>query len=50
MKKLKKLTRAQKKVLAKEGFNSEDYLLERTLPDGFLFYNKNNGVLIALSK
>lgn len=41
MKKLKKLTREQKKFLEKEGFNYNDFLIERASPELYVFYNKH---------
>lgn len=41
MKKLKKLTRDQKKFLEKEGFNHNDFLIERATPEEYVFYNKH---------
>lgn len=40
MKKLKKLTREQKKFLEKEGVNPNDFLIERATPEEYVFYNK----------
>lgn len=45
MKKLKKLTRQQKIFLAKQGLDPLDFLLERTLVDGYVFYNRHSKVL-----
>lgn len=40
MKKLKKLTRDQKKFLEKERLNPNDFLIERATPGEYVFYNK----------
>ena len=40
LKKLKKLTREQKKFLEKEGVNPNDFLIERATPEEYVFYNK----------
>lgn len=40
MKKLKKLTRDQKKFLEKERLNPNDFLIERATPEEYVFYNK----------
>ena len=40
LKKLKKLTRDQKKFLEKEGLNPNDFLIERATPGEYVFYNK----------
>lgn len=40
LKKLKKLTRDQKKFLEKEGLNPNDFLIERATPEEYVFYNK----------
>ena len=45
MKKLKKLTREQKKFLLNEGFDPNDFLVERATPDEFVFYNIHTKVL-----
>lgn len=39
MKKLKKLTRNQKEFLAEQGYNPDDFLLERKDAWNFVFYN-----------
>lgn len=45
MKKLKKLTREQKKFLINEGLNPADFLVERATPENFIFYNTHTKVL-----
>ena len=40
MKKLKKLTRDQKKFLEKEGLDPNNFLIERATPEEYVFYNK----------
>nr|DAJ63201.1 MAG TPA: hypothetical protein [Caudoviricetes sp.]DAV30385.1 MAG TPA: hypothetical protein [Caudoviricetes sp.] len=40
LKKLKKLTREQKKFLEKEGVNPNVFLIERATPEEYVFYNK----------
>ena len=45
LKKLKKLTRDQKKFLEKEGVNHNDFLIERATPEEYLFYNKHTEAL-----
>lgn len=45
MKKLKKLTREQKKFLINEGLNPADFLVERATPENFIFYNIHTKVL-----
>lgn len=45
MKKLKKLTREQKKFLINEGLNPADFLVERATPEKFIFYNIHTKVL-----
>lgn len=38
LKKLKKLTRGQKKFLEKEGVNPNDFLIERATPEEYVFF------------
>ncbi|WP_394899420.1 DUF6906 family protein [Clostridium paraputrificum] len=45
MKKLKKLTRDQKKFLKEERLNPDDFLIERATPEEYVFYNKHTEVL-----
>ena len=45
MKKLKKLTRGQKKFLEKEGVNPNDFLIERSTPEEYVFFNKHTEAL-----
>lgn len=45
MKKLKKLTRDQKKFLEKERLNPNDFLIERASPELYVFYNKHTKAL-----
>lgn len=45
MKKLKKLTREQKKFLEKERLNPNDFLIERATPEEYVFYNKHTEAL-----
>lgn len=45
MKKLKKLTREQKKFLIVEGLNPKDFLIERATPDSYVFYNIHTKML-----
>lgn len=45
MKKLRKPTRQQKLFLVNQGLDPMDFLLERTLIDGYVFYNKHSKVL-----
>lgn len=45
MKKLKKLTREQKKFLNEKGLNSNDFLIERASPELYVFHNKHTGAL-----
>ena len=45
MKKLKKLTRDQKKFLEKERLNPNDFLIERASPELYVFHNKHTGAL-----
>ena len=45
MKKLKKLTRDQKKFLEKERLNPNDFLIERATPEEYVFYNKHTEAL-----
>ena len=40
MKKLKKLTREQKKFLEKEGLDPNNFLIERAANEEYVFYNK----------
>lgn len=46
MKKLKKLTRNQKEFLAEQGYNADDFLLERKDAWNFVFYNIHTKQLI----
>ncbi|MFR9291539.1 MAG: DUF6906 family protein [Clostridium paraputrificum] len=45
MKKLKKLTRDQKKFLKEERLNPDDFLMERATPEEYVFYNKHTEAL-----
>ncbi|MDB2087371.1 MAG: hypothetical protein E7K85_10960 [Clostridium sp.] len=45
MKKLKKLTRDQKKFLEKERLNPNDFQVERATPKLYVFYNKHTEAL-----
>lgn len=45
MKKLKKLTREQKKFLSNQGLDPNDFLGERATSDEFTFYNIHTKVL-----
>lgn len=45
MKQLKKLTREQKKFLMEEGLDPRDFLIERSTPEAFVFYNIHTKVL-----
>lgn len=45
MKKLKKLTREQKKFLEKERLNPDDFLIERSTSEEYVFYNKHTEAL-----
>ena len=45
MKKLKKLTRDQKKFLKEERLNPDDFLIERATPKLYVFYNKQTEAL-----
>ncbi|MFQ8922382.1 MAG: DUF6906 family protein [Clostridium paraputrificum] len=45
MKKLKKLTREQKKFLNEKGLNPNEFLIERASPELYVFYNKHTGAL-----
>ena len=45
MKKLKKLTREQKKFLEKERLNPDDFLIERATSEEYVFYNKHTEAL-----
>ncbi len=45
MKKLKKLTREQKKFLVDNGLNPREYLVERATSENYVFYNINTKVL-----
>ncbi|CUO21889.1 MULTISPECIES: DUF6906 family protein [Clostridium] len=45
MKKLKKLTRDQKRFLSNQGLNSRDFLIERSTPESYVFYNIHTKVL-----
>lgn len=40
LKKLKKLTREQKKFLEKEGLDPNNFLIERAANEEYVFYNK----------
>lgn len=50
MKKLKKLTREQKKFLVKEGLNPNDFLIERATPESYGFYNVHTKILWNLRR
>lgn len=50
MKKLKKLTREQKRFLSNQGLDPKDYLLERATSDEFVFYNIHTKVLWNLRR
>lgn len=45
MKKLKKLTREQKRFLSNQGLDPNEYLLERATSEEFVFYNIHTKVL-----
>ena len=45
MKKLKKLTRQQKRFIESHNMDPSEFLLERTLVDGYVFYNKYSKTL-----
>lgn len=45
LKKLKKLTRDQKKFLEKERLNPNDFQVERATPKLYVFYNKHTEAL-----
>ena len=45
MKNLKKLSREQKKFLMEEGLDPRDFLVERSTPEAFVFYNIHTKVL-----
>lgn len=50
MKKLKNLTLRQKKLLESQGLDPNNYLLERTTADDFIFYEKSTGKLIPIRR
>ncbi|WP_156132764.1 DUF6906 family protein [Clostridium culturomicium] len=50
MKHLRKLTRAQKKLLSKLGFKPEDYLFEHQDQYGYRFYNIHIEQLMEIPK
>lgn len=45
MKKLKNLTRNQKKFLSKEGLDPKDFKVERETSEEYVFYNIHTGML-----
>ena len=45
MKKLKKLTREQRNYLIREGLNPDDFLIERSTAESYVFYNIHTKVL-----
>ena len=45
MKKLQKLSREQKEFLSNEGLNPREFLVERAIPESYVFYNINTKVL-----
>lgn len=45
LKKLKKLTRDQKKFLNEKGLDTNDFLIERASPELYVFYNKHTKAL-----
>ena len=46
----KKLTRKQREILIKNGYDSEEWLLERQTELIIVYVNKNNKELITLEK
>lgn len=50
MKKLKKLTREQKKFLGNNGLNPREFLVERATPESYVFYNINTKVFWELRR
>lgn len=45
MKKLKRLTREQKKFLLEQGLNPVEFLVERVTTEEYVFFNKHTEVL-----
>ena len=50
LKHVKKLTRKQREILIKNGYDSEEWLLERQTELIIVYVNKNNKELITLEK
>lgn len=50
MKKLKNLTLRQKKLLESQGLDSNNYLLERTTANDYMFYEKTTGRLVPIRR
>ena len=50
MKKLKKLTREQKKIVIENGIDPREFLAERDTPEVFIFVNKRTGEKFEFNK
>lgn len=50
MPQLRKLTRGQKILLSKKGFNPKDYLLLRNLPNTLIVVNKTTKEYLVVEK
>lgn len=50
MPQLHRLTRSQKILLSKKGYNPDDYLLFRDMPNILILINKTNGKTVVIEK
>lgn len=50
MKKLKKLTREQKKIISDQGLDPKEFLSERDTPEVFIFVNRTTGEKFEFNK
>ena len=50
MKKLKKLTREQQKIISDQGLDPKEFLSERDTPEIFIFVNKVTGEKFEFTK
>lgn len=50
MLRLKKLTLKQKKFLVKQKMDPEKFLLERTTPESYIFYEKESKKLVEVRR
>ncbi|WP_420797477.1 DUF6906 family protein [Clostridium chrysemydis] len=50
MKQLKNLSRNQKRFLMDQGLNPNNYLIERSTPYDYTFFDKKNGKLFSIRR